>query len=315
MPHPTQRSDLPERDTSATGGSSHAAGSALESTPFDRNAAAALPFELRSPAPRAARSDSRDGGNSGTLPQRIASATRQVLHEPLLRGWFLPTVLTLAAIFILIRYDGPLDQWLTATRFPGDVKRELQAWQQFGQGVSIVVIMLVIFRLDLAQRYRLLDFGVALALVGILASAAKVLIGRPRPKYADPERFLGPLGMYPVQRSDGSLILAHAWDAGKGISSDLWSMPSSHTAFAAALCVFLSILYPRIKWIALALLCVVAAGRMLFDAHYLTDVIAGGVPGWLIAGAAVRGAWGVKLARRVGILKFPSAPRPPPPSL
>lgn len=213
------------------------------------------------------------------------------------KSWFLPLVIAVALVFLLIPFDAPVNAWLTGApatatqaatrplleRLPGDVRRELNAWQQFGQGTSIAVIVLIIWLLDPRNRPRLFDLGVILATIGIVATAGKLLIGRPRPKYNDPERFVGPLGMYPVDQKSGPPILAHAWDLGKSISSDLWSMPSSHTAFAAGVASFLATLYPKLKWLMLALACIVGCGRLLFDAHYPTDVIVGGIIGWSAA--------------------------------
>ncbi len=213
------------------------------------------------------------------------------------RSWFLPLLIAVTLVFLLNKYDAPVNTWLTGSpatatqpaiagiieRLPGDVRRELHAWQQFGQGTSIVVTIILIWMLDPKNRPRLFDLGVILALVGLLSTAGKMLIGRPRPKYNDPERFIGPFGMYPVEQKGGTPILAHAWEMGKGISSDLWSMPSSHTAFAAAFASFLATLYPRVKWLMLALAAIVAFGRLIFDAHYPTDVIVGGIIGWSAA--------------------------------
>ncbi len=213
------------------------------------------------------------------------------------KSWFLPALIAVALVFLLNPYDATFNAWLTGApatatspagrplleRLPGDVRRELNAWQQFGQGTSIAVIVLIIWLLDPKNRPRLFDLGVILGVVGLLATAGKLLIGRPRPKYNDAERFIGPLGMYPVDQKSGPPILAHAWDLSKSISSDLWSMPSSHTAFAAGVAAFLATLYPKIKWLMIALACIVACGRLLFDAHYLTDVIVGGIIGWCAA--------------------------------
>jgi membrane-associated phospholipid phosphatase len=62
-------------------------------------------------------------------------------------------------------------------------------------------------------------------------------------------------------------------------------------------------MYPKLRWIVLVLACLVGYGRLLFDAHYPTDVLAGGMIGWVVArlfmGDAVNEGLGVKLARRL----------------
>ena len=62
----------------------------------------------------------------------------------------------------------------------------------------------------------------------------------------------------------------------------LWNgMPSGHTTTAFALAFSLSAFYPkgRILWFAYALL--LALSRIIVDAHYLSDVCAGALLGWL----------------------------------
>jgi undecaprenyl-diphosphatase len=76
-------------------------------------------------------------------------------------------------------------------------------------------------------------------------------------------------------------------------------MPSSHTLFAAALSVFLTALYPSIRVLVFALAVVVGLGRVLFDAHWPTDVIVGGAMGWAIASWVVHNRRGVRLFGRV----------------
>lgn len=73
-------------------------------------------------------------------------------------------------------------------------------------------------------------------------------------------------------------------------SEDLWStsgigMPSSHTAVAFAAAGALTKLFPAASgvWILLAAAC--GWTRLLDDAHYLSDVVAGAILGWLMARA------------------------------
>jgi membrane-associated phospholipid phosphatase len=122
----------------------------------------------------------------------------------------------------------------------GDLKRELEFVQQFGDVVSLLIIGAAIALLDPKMRRRLWDGLVAVAVTAVGFEVLKIVIGRPRPKFGDPWHFCGPLGVYPVRGG----VLRHSWEIWGGISSDLWSMPSSHTAAATALAVVLARLYP-----------------------------------------------------------------------
>ena len=101
-----------------------------------------------------------------------------------------------------------------------------------------------------------------LSLSGILADIVKPFAGRARPRlWLDSQVFgFDPFNTYGF----------------------LWNgMPSGHTTTAVALACSLSVFYPRLRvlWFAFALL--IAASRVMVDAHYLSDVCAGAMLGWL----------------------------------
>ncbi len=195
--------------------------------------------------------------------------------------------------------DAAVNGWLSNVHLTGDFKREWEALQQFGQGVSIVVIALTIFLLDPARRARLFDLALALAAVGLTVTLMKNFIGRPRPKFNDPGTFLFPWGTYPIPHKDGATINVHAWDWSSPSHAQLWSMPSSHTAFAVVMAMFLSTLYPRIRWLVAALALTVAAGRLVFDAHWLSDVVAGATIATAIGWPILRQSSGVRLVQKL----------------
>ncbi|MDD3030191.1 MAG: phosphatase PAP2 family protein [Alphaproteobacteria bacterium] len=109
---------------------------------------------------------------------------------------------------------------------------------------------------------RALFLFATIGLSGIAANILKVLFGRARPKLFLREHLYGfaPLSF------DGSL-----WA----------SLPSGHTTTAFALAFSLAALYPRgrILWFAYALL--LAASRIMVNAHYVSDTLAGAALGGL----------------------------------
>ncbi|MCE2966692.1 MAG: phosphatase PAP2 family protein [Phycisphaerales bacterium] len=221
--------------------------------------------------------------------QPIGPAGRSWLSANL---WWLSLAVGFVLVLLLNRYDAGVAQAISADRLPGDVRRELHAWQQYGQGTATVMLCLVVWLMDPRNRPRLFDYGLCIIITGAAVSLLKGLIGRPRPKYNDPETFLGPLGMYPVTPAGRTEpFLAHAWDITKPISSDLWSMPSSHTAFAVLMSVFIVWLYPRLAIPAVFLAAVVAFARLLFDAHWMTDVIAGAAIAISVGSLVMGGRW------------------------
>jgi lipid A 4'-phosphatase len=104
-----------------------------------------------------------------------------------------------------------------------------------------------------AWRAAFLFLGVALS--GIAVDLLKLVFGRARPK---------------LLFRDGEY--GFTWH---GSGADLWSFPSGHAATAAALAMALSLIWPRYwltYWLAATL---IFASRIIIDAHYLSDIIAG----------------------------------------
>jgi undecaprenyl-diphosphatase len=152
----------------------------------------------------------------------------------------------------------------------------LEVAQQFGDLLSIALVATLIWLLDPTRR-RVLWLGAgSLACAGIIGTAAKNLVGRPRPKFADAS-FLGPWGTYDLGANGG---VRHAWEFWRGHWADLTSMPSSHTLFAAALAAFLAFAYPRLRGLVVVLVVVVGVARVVLRSHYPSDVLVGGAVGW-----------------------------------
>jgi len=158
----------------------------------------------------------------------------------------------------------------------GDVKRELEFVQQFGAFTSVVLIWVAILRLDPAGKRKLPSFLVATAMNSLICNALKMLLGRPRPKFLEPHQLTLPWETFNMPAETGVRAI-HAWE-----SSQLWSFPSSHTAAAAVLAVYLTRMYPRLRELAIALVVIVATARVVLFAHYPSDVVAGAAIGLVI---------------------------------
>jgi len=137
---------------------------------------------------------------------------------------------------------------------------------------------------------------IGLALTAAVTLPMKMFVGRPRPKFEDPAILLGPWGAYPV---DAEVGVRHAWETSAAITADLWSMPSSHTAYAVAMSVFLALVYPRLRPLALAMAVLVGCTRVLLGKHYPSDALVGAAIGLGCCWLAVRGYWGTRLLDRV----------------
>lgn len=192
----------------------------------------------------------------------------------------------------LLPFDGAISRTLVSIRPTGDFRRELELAQQFGGPATMLIVSLLIWRLDPGRTRRLLDWAAAAALTSIAIFALKVTLGRPRPKFIGEHlNFLGPWSTHIVQEGDPP---RHAWEFWADDVTEIWSMPSSHTALAVVAGVFLSRMYPRLTPMMVALALLVAFCRVLFKAHYASDTIVGAAIAYVIANTCVRGYWGVR---------------------
>jgi len=118
--------------------------------------------------------------------------------------------------------------------------------------------------------------------------------------FDDPHVFLLPLGEYPINievEKQQVSVIRHAWDFWGKNAADLWSMPSSHTAYACLMAVVIASLYPRLRVLAGALAGLVAFARIATGAHYPSDVAIGAAIGLSIGRTAVAFHWGDALLR------------------
>lgn len=68
-----------------------------------------------------------------------------------------------------------------------------------------------------------------------------------------------------------------------GPGSEFHSFPSSHASFAFMLATVAAAYYPRARWPAYAGAVIIAFGRVMLDAHFLSDVMVGALIGYLAA--------------------------------
>lgn len=114
---------------------------------------------------------------------------------------------------------------------------------------------------DLARTGR--NIIIAVAVGGILAEVAKLLIRRERPA----AEFVG----YQFQPF-----------AGGSLNTKSLGMPSSHVAVAFAGAAVVARRYPRTAPLLVALAAGCGLTRIFAQAHFLSDVVAGGLGGWAV---------------------------------
>jgi membrane-associated phospholipid phosphatase len=185
-------------------------------------------------------------------------------------AWSLALALGAGAVLIL-GWDQPVAAWVRPWRDDALAV----AWAVFaywlGLGwVQAVPMLLLAAWGRLKSRRDWLRAGMtgalAVGLAGLAVQAAKLLVGRPRPRMELP-----------------------VWEYfGPTLSSDLHSFPSGHAGTSFAVAAVLAAAWPRAAWAFYALAVVVGVGRVLSASHHLSDVLAGALlgllVGWFLAG-------------------------------
>ena len=168
----------------------------------------------------------------------------------------------LAAIIAYLFIDKPLTLWLA--------HYDLGAFKvitKLGDAALWVIPSLLIylyFRKRSPQKAKkaLYLLG-SVAISGIIVDILKPLIGRARPKELLHHHFYG---FDPFT-----------------FKASFWSMPSGHSATAFSGFVALALLFPKYRYLFLALATLTALSRVLLTKHYLSDVLIGSTIGALTA--------------------------------
>ncbi|MFN5323167.1 MAG: phosphatase PAP2 family protein [Planctomycetota bacterium] len=169
-------------------------------------------------------------------------------------------------------------QWIQSLGLRGDLERVIKLMEIFAHGTGLLVTLALIWTLAPDYRLRLPRLLAAYGLAGLTVNLIKVLVPRLRPS-AGPEASL-PAG----------------WGNWEYLSQ---SFPSGHSAAAVALALSLALLFPRGRVVFLILATLACLQRIIFDAHWPSDVLAGAAIGvWAVA-VVYRTAWADQLFRHI----------------
>jgi len=140
---------------------------------------------------------------------------------------------------------------------------------RLGKGDSLIIVSLVAMAVGFGLKQAVWKAAgwqslLAHGLAGLFSNLMKHLIGRPRPKFMH----AGTVELSPVSGS--------GWD----------SFPSGHAAASFAVATVFAIRFPKARWMILAAAGTIAVSRTLRGSHFLTDIAAGAVIGYLVGSIA-----------------------------
>lgn len=172
----------------------------------------------------------------------------------------------LFAIFSLIWTDYPLALYFFS--WDGSAFSHLFAsLSELGRSHYYLFPSLLIYFIWRYQDSRLskaaLVLFLSVALSGILVNILKIIFGRARPKLLEEQDIYG--------------FFWFEWDSLHA------SFPSGHAATAMAVFTVLSLLFPKYRYSFLLFFGLIALSRVFIHAHFLSDVIIGGIIGYLCA--------------------------------
>jgi len=157
------------------------------------------------------------------------------------------------------------------------------------QSIIIFFVLTSLFLWQEHKRKWIFPLWLTLALSIIISYIVKVLIHRPRPFQAGVVSVLG-LGVYLMKNS------FLTWN---------FSFPSFQAMLVFSALPILDKEFPKFKYIWMIFACFVALSRVYFGLHYMSDVIAGAIIGYLLGALFVyiegRYKLGEKIMKRMKI--------------
>ncbi len=187
-------------------------------------------------------------------------------------GRFLYSPYTFLAVFltVILSYyyvDMPVALWMKAHKL-ASIKTVAKSVSQLGLGVYYFILPIIgiligkFFHYPQLKRYSGLMLWVVIA-SSLLIEVFKILLGRARPHLLFSDNVYG---FYCFK-----------------FNAKYWSFPSGHSGTIAAVMTLLSLLYPKLKYLALSVCIAVFLSRLTLTAHFPADILAGAYLGALSA--------------------------------
>ncbi len=184
-------------------------------------------------------------------------------------GWLLYSGIILGVwIVSLLLMDVPLSNFIKTHKLPDQVEEAMEFFKCFIKPFPLILLVIAAAISAGAAKWRMIGhLLLGLALTTAFVWAGKLLVSRQRPKWFQGTRW--------EKTFSGYLPGAHNFK--------FQSIPSGDAALAFAMGLILAYYFPKHRYILYLLATGCALSRIVYQLHYLSDVILGALIGYLVA--------------------------------
>lgn len=187
----------------------------------------------------------------------------------------------------MMRFDIVLTELFDSKNWPGDLRRIFKLSEIFAHGFGIALILVSIWLLDPKRRKFIPRLIACAAFPPITAHIIKLLAVRKRPT-----AYLNHL-LEPSYPDNGIATWIGAYQDGQFNTEYMTqAFPSAHAALVCGIAIGLSYVYPKGRGLFATVATLACLQRVLFLAHWSSDVVVGISLAFLIAGGLVQN-WGI----------------------
>ena len=188
---------------------------------------------------------------------------------------------------ILSRFDAAIISAADPADWPGDLKRLFQLSELFAHGFGIILIVIGIWQLSPQGKKFIPRLIACAAFPSIAAHLIKLMVARSRPT-----SFLDENLQPHWPASTDVTWLGVGTDVAWNVNYASQSFPSAHAALVCGMAICLSYIFPQGRKLFFVLALIATVQRVIFFAHWPSDIAVGASLGFLIAGGLVQN-WGI----------------------
>jgi len=188
---------------------------------------------------------------------------------------------------VLSKFDVEIVKAADPADWPGDLKRLFALAELFAHTFGIILIIFGVWNLSPNRRKFIPRLIACAAFPSITAQLIKLCVARYRPTtYLDEQL----IPCWP-ESTDVTWVGAGT-DVAMNVQYATQSFPSAHSAIVCGMAIGLSYVFPRGRNLFFCVAVIASVQRIIFFAHWPSDVAVGASLGFLIAGGLVQN-WGI----------------------